>query len=236
MKKRILCLFLAGVLTACLAGCNFYLPFASGDAESSEDSETEPSTTVGTENTVPFDDPVSLEPTGPQKTLKLSGSVKGVHVLGKRLFANRNYLSCDYSGSGMEFTADFQGGDVTILTRTDGACNFLVWVDGKPYQPAADSLYLTVNGDGELVIKGLSYGKHTVRVVKATGYEQALARFFSITLYGTLLTDEAPPIRTFTLNFWAAMPHRAWASSETAPPLIKVRTQPRRTPIFWQNL
>lgn len=193
MKKRILCLFLAGILTVCLAGCGY--SFASLTEESSENSDSLDNSDLSTnetENTAPFEEPVSLPPTGVEKTLKLNSSIKGVHVLGKRVLANRNYLNCDYSGSGMEFSVDMQGGDLTVLTRADGACNFLIWVDGNPYQAKADSLYFTINGDAELVIKGLSYGKHTIRIVKVTGYEQSQAKFFSITLHGTFLTNEAP--------------------------------------------
>ena len=181
---------------ASMVGCGLVSTDTPEDTSDSADA-----TTADTTETVPFNEPVSLPTTGAEKTLKLNSSTIGIHVLGKRVLANRNYLNCDYSGSGIEFTVDMQGGDLTVLTRADGACNFLVWVDGNPYQATAESIYLTLNGDGELVIKGIPYGKHTVRIVKVTGYEQAQAKFFSITLHGSLLTSDAPVEKDIYVEF-----------------------------------
>lgn len=188
--KRILGLLLVCVMTAlCFVGCQ----------NNGDESNTTAQQPTATEAPTAAEEP-EIPPTGTEKTLKLTGNISGVHVFGKRLYVNRNYLSCDYSGSGIEFVIDSGGGSLKLLTRTDAPCRFQVTVDGVIRQFDGNP-YVTVNGSEDIVVSKLTQGKHTVRVIKLTGFEQARASFFSLNFYGTLLTDEAPADREITVEF-----------------------------------
>ena len=132
------------------------------------------------------------EAEGEERTLKLSGTVRGVHVFGKRVYVNRNYLACDYSGSGMEFVVNFNGGKLYIRTKTDAPCKFLVTVDGTVKKFNGEQFVL-IDGDEDIAISGMTKGKHTVKIIKLTGYEQARASFFNLRFHGSLISDEAAP-------------------------------------------
>ena len=159
--------------------------------EGSATEETVVTTTAGDSNdTTPEN--------GYLKTVKLSSNISGIHVYGKRVLENRNYLNCDYSGSGIEFVVDSEGGDILLATKTEGACRFLVTLDGESI--SADG-YVTVDGSADIVFKNLIPGKHTVRVIKLTGYEQATARFYSLKFYGKILSSEAPAEKPLLVEF-----------------------------------
>ena len=193
--KRVLGLILAyALLTFGLASCT------------QEDGETD-NTTNTSEIETPAPDqteePGQNEPEPPdgiEKTLRLTGTTTGIHIFGKRLYVDRNYLACDYSGSGIEFVVESDGGSLEVATRTDAECRFLVTLDGE-VQQYDGAPYATVNGDQDIVLSNLSAGKHTVKIIKLTGYEQARAAFLTLHFYGTLLTDEAAPDQDVYIEF-----------------------------------
>ena len=192
MKRIFSILLVCGILSVSLCSCSVIdklLGKGTEEDTAADTEQTQTETETDTEvETVPEEQ--EIVPDGAKlRTLKLSGNISGVHVFGKRVYVNRNYLSCDYSGSGMEFVVDCLGGSLKIATRTTAACRFLVTLDGKTYTFNNQS-FVTVNGSEDIVLKNLPAGKHTVRIIKLTGFEQAQASFFSLSFYGTLLTKE----------------------------------------------
>lgn len=195
--KKLLSLLLIFIMTLlCLASC-------AGDGEGDDSVvDTAPDTSAvdtSTETDV-GEDEYEFIPTSEKKSLRINYNTAGIHVFGKRVFQDRNYLACDYSGSGIEFVVEVEGGDLTVVTRTDGECRFLVTLDGA-VQTYDGKNYATVNGDGNIVISRLAEGKHTVRIIKLTGYETARAAFRMLEFYGTFLTKEVSADKDSYIEF-----------------------------------
>ena len=111
--------------------------------------------------------------------------------------ATAEHITCDWSASGIEFTATF-GGDVTFEVHattypggdTEG-CYFRAYVDGAAYKNGNSDYYTVKEGNSEIVLKNVPKGTHTVRLVKVTGYTLANAELKSVSLSGTV--QKAPP-------------------------------------------
>lgn len=185
--KKLLSLLLTFILVLlCLASC-------ADNSGENEDSSTDVSldTSVETNEDTTDDEDDEFVPTSDKKSLRINYNTAGIHVFGKRVFEDRNYLACDYSGSGIEFVIEAEGGDLTVVTRTSAECRFLVTLDGE-VQTYDGKAYATVNGDGNIVVSKLTAGKHTVKIVKLTSYETSRAAFRTLEFYGTFLTKEVP--------------------------------------------
>ena len=197
MKKLLSLLLALMMVLLCLASCADNGETEDSSAGSSSD------TSVGTpEDTSDETDDgeEGFVPTTEKKQLRINSNTAGIHIFGKRVFDDRNYLACDYSGSGIEFVIEAEGGDLTVVTRTDGECRFLVMLDGDT-QSYDGKAYATVNGDGNIVISDLTAGKHTVKIIKLTGYETARAAFRMLEFYGTFLTKEVSADKTSYIEF-----------------------------------
>ena len=201
MKRFLSVIMILALALLCLASC---ADEGGADGDSSLDVLTD--TEKATEDTA--DDTSNDqggedegdEPTGTKKQLRLNANTAGIHVFGKRVFQDRNYLACDYSGSGIEFVFESNGGELTVVTRTDGECRFLVTLDGNVLTFDGNA-YATVNGDGNIVIPKLKTGKHTVKIIKLTGYETARAAFRMLEFYGTFLTKEVSVDKDMYVEF-----------------------------------
>ncbi len=120
---------------------------------------------------------------------KLTASTEGVKVLGVRNLASENSLHMDWTCSGAEFTVDLKGESILFNFTVSADCYFRVWVDGEEHVQN-ESEYFTVSpSTGMLLVKGLTPGKHTIRIMKVTDYTLARAELTAVTFAGSILTD-----------------------------------------------
>ena len=199
--KKLLSLFLVAVmLITALAGC------ANG-------TDTPAGTTAETNGaTDPATDPETDPETDPDPTPSISGTKFALNntatwakLLDPRMEATADYITCDWSASGIEFTATF-GGDVTFevnaTTKTGGGvegCYFRAYVDGAIYKNG-ESDYYEAKGASTIILKNVPEGTHTVRLVKATGYTLANVELKNVYLTGTV-ADTAPAAKDLFIEF-----------------------------------
>jgi len=103
-----------------------------------------------------------------------------------------NYVSCDWSASGIEFTANCKG-TVKIKIKGDGGqhnCGyFSVYIDGVKQ---TNRVQVPTSGTKEITIAtGLKAGEHTFRFLKQTFVKHAKFTIQSIIMNGTL-SEKAP--------------------------------------------
>lgn len=121
-------------------------------------------------------------------TFKVTDTTHGVKVLGVRNLSSDSYLRMDWSCSGAEFAIDLKGGDISFDIETTDPCYFRFWIDGKEYSQNG-SVYFTAERMQPIVLTDVSVGKHTVKMMKVTGYTLARAKLKSIAFAGSMLTD-----------------------------------------------
>ncbi len=196
MKQWIVWL-MTGVLLIGLFGCGEKKD--AGSETTLSGSTAEPTAPPDTEPVDPVDPGDDLKQY--ENTVVLNSGTEGIKVLGERCLESTSQLNADWTGSGLEFVIDCKGGDLTLRTCTTDPCYFRVWVDGEAWKNADGNLYWMINGTKNMVVPDLPVGVHTVRVVKVTGYTLARAHFFSLTFYGSLLTDQEPADRGLYVEF-----------------------------------
>lgn len=121
-------------------------------------------------------------------TFKVTDTTHGVKVLGVRNLSSDSYLRMDWSCSGAEFAIDLKGGDISFDIEPTDPCYFRFWIDGKEYSQNG-SVYFTAERMQPIVLTDVSVGKHTVKMMKVTGYTLARAKLKSIAFAGSMLTD-----------------------------------------------
>ncbi len=176
--KKIIAIFLVMLMgISCLAACS---SDKDGDVDSdqaaSDSNATSDSGADGEQQTKP--DP---------KTIKITSATEGVKVLGVRNLASETGLRMDWSCSGVEFAIDLKGDTVRLNFTVSAQCLFRVWVDGEEYTQGGEKYFTPINGI--LQLTEIPQGKHTLRVMKVTGYTLARAELIGVTFAGELLTD-----------------------------------------------
>ena len=131
-------------------------------------------------------------------TVALNNTVSGIKLLDPRMEKTANHITCDWSASGIEFSAVCKG-DVVFKVHTNAGCYFRVYVDGNVYKNG-DSDYFTVSGNGRITVKDLPEGAHTIKLIKVTGYTLANAELISVTLDGSI-SDTAPANKDLFIEF-----------------------------------
>ncbi len=135
----------------------------------------------------------------------LNNTADWVKLLDPRMEATASHITCDWSASGIEFTAVCKGDvvfSVNASTKTGAGvngCYFRAYVDGEEYLNG-DSPYYAVNGEGYITLKALPEGAHTIKLVKATGYTLANVDLKSVTLDGTV-GETAPANKELFIEF-----------------------------------
>ena len=138
-------------------------------------------------------------------TYFLNNTASFVKLLDPRMEKTADYITCDWSASGIEFVATCKGDvvfKVNAATKMGGGvegCYFRVYVDGAEYKNG-DTPYYTVKGDSTLTVAGLTEGTHTIKLVKATGYTLANVNLISVTLDGTV-SGTAPADKEFFIEY-----------------------------------
>lgn len=185
MKNRLFAILLAGALLG-FAGCQ-------NVTKAPEKTETTAGQTESETNGDTAEPGVTEPDLSEYKTtIAFKGDVAGIRLLGSRRAESTDQLNVDYIGSGLEFVIDCKGGTLTLRTATDDRCYFRAWVDGEVWNNTDGTPYYLVNGVKNLVLPALPAGVHTVRVVKVTDYTLTCAHFYSMTFYGTLLSEQMP--------------------------------------------
>ena len=119
-------------------------------------------------------------------TYKINGNSSNIKVLGERYLPSANTLYADWTASGLEFSANItEASNITFTAKSTAPVYFKAYVDGALWKNG-DSDYYTVNGAGKIVLKNITAGKHTVRLVKATGYLLGQAEISEVEVCGTI--------------------------------------------------
>ena len=120
---------------------------------------------------------------------RITAETAGVKVLGERYLASENSLHLDWTCSGAEFVVDLKGTSILFNFTVSADCYFRVWVDGEVYLQSGSEYHTVTTGTGMLYVKGLTAGKHTIRIMKVTGYTLARAELTGVTFAGSILAD-----------------------------------------------
>ena len=190
MAKKLLTLILALLLvTGCFAACNKGDEAADGDGtQASSTSSDDGGDTTPTDNKDDDDDNNDDEKLVP-KMFKITSATPGVKVLGVRNLASENGLHMDWSCSGAEFAIDLKGGSVRLTFKVSANCLFRVWVDGEEYKQNGSEYFTVSKISGVITLNDISAGKHTIRVMKVTGYTLAQAELTGVMFAGEMLSD-----------------------------------------------
>lgn len=120
----------------------------------------------------------------------MTDAAKGAKILGIRHLPDDRVVYTDWTCSGIEFIANItEASDITVTASSTAPCYFKAYVDGALWKNG-DSDYYTVSGESTIVLKHLSVGTHTVRLIKVTGYTLAQAELREIEVCGSIRPTE----------------------------------------------
>ncbi len=215
MKVKIIAILIATFLTAgCFAACSDVAEEGNAPGESTAVSESESvGTDVGNDGETNGDETNGDENNGGENNggennggenndggsgdddtvmptmHRITAQTAGVKVLGVRTLASQTSLHMDWSCSGAEFTVDLKGTNILFSFTVSHDCYFKVWVDGELYTQNGSEYHTVSPSTGMLLVKELTAGKHTIRIMKVTGYTLARAELTGVTFAGSILTD-----------------------------------------------
>ncbi len=134
-------------------------------------------------------------------TYPLNQNTLGIKVLGERYLKSDDHIAMDWSCSGIEFFVELNNtSKISFLAKSSANCYFRAYVDDVPVMNG-DSLYFTVTAQGTTIeLKDIPYGRHTIRLIKVTGYTIATAQVLSVTLDGTI-DPTAPADKDLHIEF-----------------------------------
>lgn len=190
-KKWIYCLLSLLCFSMFLTSC----PTGRKPEETTE--QTESIEETETKSTLEERDP-------PQKRLNhyaLNNETRGIKILGVRNLASQKQINCDWTGSGVEFRVNSQGGNMTFTAKATAPCYFRAYIDGEAWTNGGTLPYFTVTSEEtEIVLRNIPEGEHTVRLIKATGYTIARAELTGVKFYGNIL-GTAPAAKERYIEF-----------------------------------
>lgn len=122
------------------------------------------------------------------KTIDILSIIDKVKVVGRSM-KTESGVTCDWTASGIEFTAECEG-EVSVVVNVrkaaasySGDCYFTVYVDGVRSENRLEAKV----GDNELTLaSGLPKGVHTFRLLKQSHIAHANSEIKSISLNGTI--------------------------------------------------
>ena len=201
--KKMIALFLALLMmTMSLAGCDLFGASDGTDTDgqgSESDLTTEPTSQTTDTNQNPT-------PTFEGTKYAINNTATWLKKLDPRMQATDDYITCDWSASGIEFTATVKGDisfEVNTTTRKGGGkygCYFRAYVDGQAYLNGDSPYYELKDGVGKILLKDVPEGTHTVRLVKVSGYTLANTELKNVYLNGTV-SDTAPAQKDLYIEF-----------------------------------
>ncbi len=198
----ILCLILPSVLVACDDTAT--VPSKTETESTEEETTTEkqdppeqpnepenPNNNSGTNNNDNPNKPSISLPIYPRpsnvRTYPLTEQTAGIKVLGERRAKIDGCITMDWTGAGVEFNVDLNTkSTVSFVAKSNDPCYFKAYVDGVLWKNGTSNYFTVAKENTTLELKNIPYGKHAIRLVKATGYTLALAQLYSVTLDGTI--------------------------------------------------
>ncbi len=206
--KKMISLFLAFLMmTAGLTGCSLLEQFTDGTKESASTEDlsaesTDATTEITTDKKDPDQTPVVLEGT----KYALNNTATWLKKLDPRMESTSDHITCDWSASGIEFTATLKGDvsfEVNTSTKMGGGkegCYFRAYVDGEAYLNGTSPYYELQKGVGVITLKNIPEGTHTIKLVKVSGYTLANVELKNVYLNGTV-SDTAPADKELFIEF-----------------------------------
>ena len=129
----------------------------------------------------------------PGEEHRVSADTSGITVLGVRNLAAEDCVNLDWSCSGVSFEADTKAAGISFSVRASAPCLFRVWVDGEEY-PGDSGVYHTVSPSKKcIVLADLPAGRHSVKLMKVTGYTLARTELEYIKMDGEIVAGD--PVR-----------------------------------------
>ena len=190
--KRIIALIIALMIgVGCFAACSEKEDTPDSDSQETVDTSDNTDNNDSTDsdktdnNNKEDEDQETLTP----QMFKLTSATPGVKVLGVRNLASESGLHMDWSCSGAEFGIDLKGGTVRLNFKASGNCYIRIWVDGNEYKQNGSEYFTVSNLSGSIVLNDIPAGKHTIRVMKVTGYTLARAELTGVIFAGSMVTD-----------------------------------------------
>ena len=119
-------------------------------------------------------------------TYPLNHRTWGVKVLGVRCLESDTQINCDWTCSGIEMNIDHFGGDIVFSVGASAGCYFKAFIDGEVFK--SPTAYYTVESEkAQIKLRNVPEGKHTLRLIKVTGYTLSRAQIYSVTFAGNIL-------------------------------------------------
>lgn len=211
--KRIFCLILAlmmilPVLVACNSNGNGNDTTAPSTTEAPGITETPgtteipgttetPGTSAAPVTTTPPADTTPPENKYELRTFKIKENLDSIKVIG-RSSPSKSVVTMDWSGSGIEFNADFEGFlEAKMYTTVD--CNIAVYIDGVAVQ---ECMKIREGTNTYTLATGIAAGVHNVRIIKLHAAEVGrplLTSINTVTFKGVL--DEKPADKKYLVEF-----------------------------------
>ena len=163
-------------------------PESESESESEAESESESETETESESETESEEEKREEELTPQ-LFKLTSDTQGVKVLGVRNLASENGLHMDWTCSGAEFGIDLKGGSIRLSFTVSDSCYFRIWVDGVEYKQNGSPYFTVLKSNPTINLTDIPVGRHTVKVMKVTGYTLAQAELTGVIFAGSMLTD-----------------------------------------------
>lgn len=166
-----------------------------GESQDSDDQAQNPSDTTPEPEEIPFPRPSNV------RTYTLTEETAGIKVLGERRAKIDGCITMDWTGSGIEFNAEVNiQSTVSFTAKSTAPCYFKAYVDGDLWKNGESDYFTVGTTDTAVELKDVPYGKHVIRLIKATGYTLALAQVSSVTLDG-IISETAPAKNDLYIEF-----------------------------------
>ena len=135
------------------------------------------------------------------RTYALTEDTAGIKVLGERRAKVDGCITMDWTASGIEFNVDLNTkSTISFVAKASANCYYKAYIDGELYKNGTSDYFTVGTAKTTIELTNVPYGKHTVRLVKATGYTLALSEVYSVTLDGTI-SETAPAQNDLYIEF-----------------------------------
>lgn len=189
--KKLSALLLALCMLLGMVSCDFFTITDPEDFTETPSDTTDTVTediTTGTSEEKDTSTPENNDPPVDENVILLNSNTKGIKILGERYIPSNAQINCDWSGSGIEFSAFLTDRTVSFEVISSGTCYFRAYVDGAPWKTITGGTYYQVGASGLITLSGLPAGQHTIRLVKVTEASLATAAITKMRMTGVLQT------------------------------------------------
>ena len=149
--------------------------------------------------------------------IMLNSEATFLKLLDGRQEFTANGITCDFSCAGIEFEAQCEG-DITVgvAVSSSTGCYFRAYVDGVEWKNGDSPYYECLTGAKQIILKDIPAGKHTIRIVKATGYTLARTTLTSIRLESGAPIAAAPADNDLYIEYIGDSIFCGWGVVKTA--------------------